>query len=103
MYRAKTRTSGGKTLSKGRTAPLKPKPGLNGQPSGLVAELCSAGQTGRLPLRGQWWRGKTQGPSTSLGMTMELQTVSSEVTDRAAWGASLPTFREARKVGIRQI
>jgi len=34
---------------------------------------------------------------------MELQTVSSEVTDRAVWGASLPTFREARKVGIGQI
>src|ERR1700686_2020296 len=27
---AKTRTSGGKPLSRDRTAPLKPKPGLNG-------------------------------------------------------------------------
>src|ERR1700720_3934088 len=28
----KTRTRGGKTLSSGRTAPLKPKPGLSGPP-----------------------------------------------------------------------
>ncbi len=28
----KTRTSGGNTLSSRRTAPLKPKPGLNGPP-----------------------------------------------------------------------
>src|SRR5437899_311483 len=30
MDSTETRTSGGKTLSSGRTAPLKPKPGLNG-------------------------------------------------------------------------
>jgi hypothetical protein len=33
MDSTKTRTSGGKTLSSDRTAPLKPKPGLNGPPT----------------------------------------------------------------------
>src|SRR5438876_9633041 len=32
MDGTKTRTSGGKTLSSRRTAPLKPKPGLSGPP-----------------------------------------------------------------------
>src|SRR5208282_1797708 len=32
MDGTKTRTSGGKTLSSGGTAPLKPKPGLSGPP-----------------------------------------------------------------------
>ncbi len=38
MDGAKTRTSGGKTLSSCRTAPLKPKPGLSGPPVLVLKE-----------------------------------------------------------------
>jgi hypothetical protein len=37
MDGTKTRTSGGKTSSSARTAPLKPKPGLSGPPAGPFA------------------------------------------------------------------
>ena len=39
MDSTKTRTSGGKALSSDRTAPLKPKPGLNGPPTRMGRKL----------------------------------------------------------------
>src|ERR1700674_3571845 len=61
MDGSKTRTSGGKTLSSGGTVPLKPKEGLNGPPG--PRESISRNASGVLLQ-------KTQGPSTSLGMTV---------------------------------
>jgi hypothetical protein len=43
MDGTKTRTSGGKTLSSDRTAPLKPKPGLSGPPARHLGQLHIGG------------------------------------------------------------
>src|SRR5580704_3390760 len=108
MDGTKTRTSGGKTLSSGKTAPLKPTPGLSGPPDESSGQPWSGcGAVSGFRFTGMWscrsillWFAEQEANTPLAAATPNAQ---GELPETAQWLPTVQGSFDCETTSLREV